>query len=226
MVGDASTAAVRPDITALLNGQLALLLTTAQIQYLAERHGLDRPVGFKSTRLDSGNVSNVASELSALRVVEDGVPAEWFMSLWRTITAPTFVVVLERVVENETFVWVYSIDRMTFSEQVETPSGAAWLFGSHAELLPRILLNLGLMRFASGMDPLVHDPLAWATSWSSSVEMLGPDIPGQTRIERRTANAFDSESWQLATPPGMEKSNARDVALAVAAVLGASEENP
>lgn len=210
-----------PPLAMLLRGQLALSLTVGQIRYLIGRHGLASPLGFAEP---SGSESPEGeSALSELGIIDDGVPSAWFLALWRTVTAPILVVVVERTLGTQSYLWLYGIDQNTFAEQVRTSEGCTWLFGNHDELLPRVLLNVGLLRFAQGFTAGLIDPLAAADAWSTSVDMVGPRRADGSQVMRRASFAFEGESWAIRPDAGPERpSTSNEVAEQVAMVLGAT----
>lgn len=213
------------DLSQLLRGQIALALTDGQVGTLVERHGLAGPIGAWLSALPGATDADERA-LTDLGIIVDGTPSEWFLALWRTVTAPIFLVAVDRLMSGQTAEWLYVIDHATFAEQIKTADGWSWLFGIHQELLARILLNIGLLRFIRNLDGVTLDPFSYAEVWTSAVTFVerAPDGAPRPRSKRWS---YDGDAWTAAATDGSTQVvTPADVGEGVAATIGASVGEP
>ena len=208
------------DLADLLRGQIGLILTDGQVATLVERHSLAPPVGSWLSTLPPATDAD-EQELAGMGVIEDGAPSEWFLSLWRTVTAPVFMVSVDRLIDGNVVEWLYTIDVGTYAEQVRTAVGWTWLFGIHEELLARVLLNVGILRFRRDAGETVLDPFPSAASWTGAVTFLGRQVDGAPQV-RLMRCAYDGQAWSTVAEDGSTVSSTpAELGEKIAGLLGA-----
>lgn len=219
MSGSAATDEI--DLSDLLRGQIGLILTEGQVSTLVERHGLTPPIGSWLSALPPATDADEAV-LADMGVIEDGAPSAWFLSLWRTVTAPVFMVSVDRLIDGHVVEWLYTVDVGTYAEQVRSAVGWTWLFGIHEELLARVLLNVGILRFRREAGETVLDPFPSAASWTAAVTFVGRQVDGAPRA-RATRCSYDGKAWSRVADDGSAVSSTpAELGEGIASLLGAS----
>lgn len=159
----------------MLAGFMFLELTDQQIMDVASFFGT-APLGL--------DLSTAPAPARLDNIDLDEVDVDNFTAVWRQITAPESIIIVERTIGGQRYMWTLLVGRNSCVEQVRGSTGFSWLCCSTLQILGRVLLNSGLLRESQSNDGIL-DPLPDATSWSVTVSVIADNTRPEEILEMR-----------------------------------------
>jgi len=215
-----------------LNGQAMVSLQLAELDYVESVLGA-QPIRRvllppRPEAVDPGIEPRVVASLSEGGLIDDGgVLSGWFASILKLAAAPKLWFMVERWAEDVIYRWLYAVDTSAFIEQVETEENVTFLAGGAEQLLGRILLNAGLMRFVDEPSLSAADPLSGSESWQTLVTKVSIEDGGPRKdvVRFECGNGRLTIEDQLDPDRQWAPANPRRVAEFLVELLGGTPGN-